>query len=293
MQVLTKLMTNHARRFLKGPVQKRRLALVGLVAGLCLWMGGAVFAQEAEVPAIDADGVGEVQTIRVFDHFVKKGGVITWAVLMPLSVIMMALVIDNALAIRQKVVMPPDVKEHIEAQLSKRQFRQVVDLTSDEPSMLSFVIHSSLNEAAHGYAAMQRALEEAVEERVARLLRKIELLNVIGNISPMIGLFGTVFGMIVAFQTLVESGGQPDPGKLAGGISVALVTTFWGLLVGIPALTAFAVFRNRIDGLSAECALMCEAMLHVFRPGARGAAPKTAATPTPKPAAPPPSQVKT
>lgn len=255
-------------------------------------MVGILGGQEVDSAATDTDTAVQVQTIQVFDHFIKKGGIITWALLIPLSVIMMQQIIGNLMAIREKVLMPPEVKEHIRTLLDKRQFRQVVELTNDEPSMLSFVIHSSLNEAAHGYAAMHRALEEAVEERAARLLRKIELLNVIGNISPMIGLFGTVFGMIVAFQTLVESGGQPDPGKLAGGISVALVTTFWGLLVGIPALTGFAVFRNRIDGLSAECALVCEELLNVFRPGARPGLPKTTATPTPKPAAPPTAQVK-
>jgi biopolymer transport protein ExbB len=74
----------------------------------------------------------------------------------------------------------------------------------------------------------------------------------------MIGLFGTVYGMIVAFQTVAASGGQADPALLAGGIGTALVTTFWGLVIAIPALVTFATVRNRIDE---EIALALEAAL--------------------------------
>jgi biopolymer transport protein ExbB len=68
----------------------------------------------------------------------------------------------------------------------------------------------------------------------------------------MIGLFGTVYGMIVAFQAVAASGGQADPALLAGGIGTALVTTFWGLIVAVPALLAYALLRNRVDAVLAD-----------------------------------------
>jgi biopolymer transport protein ExbB len=243
--------------------------------GLAL-LSATAYAQE------EAEPVSEIE-ISVLDHFVRKGGPITWFVLIPLSIVMVALIVEHAIKIRRKRIIPPALCDRIRDLFSQRKFRDVVDVTDDDPSDLGHVINAALGQAGSGFAAMERALQEALDQRTARLLRKIELLNTIGNVSPMIGLFGTVFGMIVAFQTLVESGGQPDPGKLAAGISVALVTTFWGLLVGIPALTAFAIFRNRVDGLTTECAITADELIAVFRPGAGRQAGTAQQTPSPAP----------
>ena len=94
-----------------------------------------------------------------------------------------------------------------------------------------------------------------------RLMRRIEYLNVIGNVSPMIGLFGTVVGMILAFLEIASRhGGMPAADKLAGNIGIALVTTLWGLGIAIPALSAFALFRNRIDTYAAEVVKLCDGL---------------------------------
>ena len=91
----------------------------------------------------------------------------------------------------------------------------------------------------------------------------------------MIGLFGTVYGMIDAFQTVASSGGAADPVLLAGGIGTALVTTFWGLLIAIPALSAYAVVRNGTIAISDESLAAVDEMVSLFRPkqtaGASGA----------------------
>ena len=113
---------------------------------------------------------------------------------------------------------------------------------------------------------MQRAVADAVEQSAARMMRKIEYLNVIGNVSPMIGLFGTVYGMIGLFASISDAGGIPEPAIIADNISIALVTTFWGLLVAIPALSVFAFFRNRIDELAMACAVTADKLLASFEP---------------------------
>jgi hypothetical protein len=77
----------------------------------------------------------------------------------------------------------------------------------------------------------------------------------------MVGLFGTVFGMIKAFNGIVIAGGQPQPAHLAGGISIALVTTFWGLLVAIPALAVHGIFRHRIETLASQAAIEAQFVL--------------------------------
>jgi biopolymer transport protein ExbB len=89
-------------------------------------------------------------------------------------------------------------------------------------------------------------------------MRKIEWLSLIGSVSPMVGLFGTVFGMIELFNSVVMAGGQPQPAQLAEGISVALVTTFWGLLIAIPALAVHGIFRQKIETLASDAVVQLE-----------------------------------
>jgi len=98
------------------------------------------------------------------------------------------------------------------------------------------------------------------------MLRKVEYLHIIGNIAPMIGLFGTVYGIILAFNKLVEvvrQGGVTQPDQLAEGISVALVTTLWGLMVAIPAMAMYGYFRNQIEALTAEAVLTVQELLRI------------------------------
>ena len=109
-------------------------------------------------------------------------------------------------------------------------------------------------------------MEEAAEERSTKLFRKIEWLNLIGNIGPMMGLLGTVWGMINAFYKMVEKGGQAQAADLAGPIGTALVTTLLGLAIAIPALSVYAFMRNRIDALGSEAVMACQELISAFRP---------------------------
>jgi biopolymer transport protein ExbB len=126
-------------------------------------------------------------------------------------------------------------------------------------------------------------LEDALAEQSARLFRKIEYLSVIGNIAPMVGLLGTVIGMIFAFQQVAVSQASAGAAQLAEGIYQALVTTVGGLIVAIPSLGVFAVFRNRVDQFVAEAAYMAQ---HVFTPLRRRKSKATAPTAGPPPAPP-------
>jgi len=105
-----------------------------------------------------------------------------------------------------------------------------------------------------GWNEMEKVMEEALAEQTARWNRKVEYLSVIGNIAPMLGLLGTVIGMILAFRTVAETQGAARAADLAESIYLALVTTVEGLIVAIPSLAAYAFFRNRVDELMAEVA---------------------------------------
>ncbi|MEM6458996.1 MAG: MotA/TolQ/ExbB proton channel family protein [Planctomycetota bacterium] len=167
---------------------------------------------------------------------------------------------------RRPNLVPETTRKRLEGLLAGKKYREAIAEANDDPSYLGRVTSAALNEAGNGYGAMERALEEAGDAEASRILRPIEVLNVLGNIAPMMGLFGTVYGMIVAFQRLVDAGGSPDPVDLAAGISTALVTTFWGLVVAIPALAAYAVVRNKIDMITADGLLVAEQIIKPFRP---------------------------
>jgi biopolymer transport protein ExbB len=109
-------------------------------------------------------------------------------------------------------------------------------------------------------------MEDTAEARTARQARRIEHLNVIGNISPMMGLLGTVIGMLRCFNEISQVSGSIDPKQLAAGIFEALVTTCLGLIVAIPTLYFYAIFRNRLDELAGEASVAAEQILASFKP---------------------------
>jgi biopolymer transport protein ExbB len=184
-----------------------------------------------------------------------SGGVTGMAILGLLglvSILALTLVVEHLLTIRRTALMPPGLAEQVQKQLAQHELQGAQQQCQQNSSALAQVLASGLAETAGGWPAVEKGMEESLAEQAARLLRKIDYLSVIGNIAPMIGLLGTVFGMIFAFQEVAHTQGAARAAELASGIYQALVTTVGGLLVAIPSLAAFAVFRNRIDQLIAE-----------------------------------------
>ena len=209
----------------------------------------------------------DLPSVSVFQHFVVYGGWITWFVLIPLSVVTIALAVHYLLTIRRATQTPEALARMLRATAKQGRVGDLLKMTADDDTMLGQAAFAGLSQLAGGRDAARSAIDESVEERATKLLRKIEYLNVIGNIAPMIGLLGTVLGMIQAFSRIFAAGGgMPEAGKLAGDIAVALVTTFWGILIAIPALTGFALFRNRIDTYAAEVVKLCDALVGIEVP---------------------------
>lgn len=168
-------------------------------------------------------------------------------------------------------ILPEASLDEARRSIEARQYRELLHFARHDPSYFGAILAAALGEASHGFGAMMRALEDAADEHLTRRLRRIEALNVVGNIAPMIGLFGTVYGMILAFQTLVATGARARPVDLAAGIGTALVTTFWGLVIAIPAIAAYAFLRNKVDGLTGEAFQHAQELLSVFRPASSSA----------------------
>ncbi len=201
-----------------------------------------------------------------FVDIILSGGIVGGLILVFLLALSMTaayLVFEQAMTIRKTEIMPPELGDTVRDHLLAGKVQEAERACRERPSFLSFVLLSGIAELDGGWTAVEKALEDATAEQSARLFRKIEYLSVIGNIAPMVGLLGTVTGMIFAFQQVAATQGAAGAGDLAEGIYQALVTTVGGLLVAIPSLGAFAVFRNWVDELVAEAAYVAQ---QVFTP---------------------------
>ncbi|MBN2210300.1 MAG: MotA/TolQ/ExbB proton channel family protein [Sedimentisphaerales bacterium] len=196
-----------------------------------------------------------------FERFFIAGGPLVWLVLGPLSIITCMLIVRYFLAFRNKRLLPPTVGKRFEFLLSQPGQAGLREFIEEQSTLLGRALAAGYTQTTAGPEATLDALHESLQQDASLLNRRLEWLNLIGNVAPMIGLFGTVWGMIDAFNGIVQAGGQPQPADLAQGISVALVTTWWGLIIAIPALAAYGSLRQRLDACTAEAALTAEAIL--------------------------------
>ena len=175
------------------------------------------------------------------------GSAMIW-VLIAMSVASVALIWIAFAGNRPDDMLPRAEAEALRRAVAEGRTAEAAEASRTRGGDFGRMLHAALAAAPAGHDAMVRAAETTA-----------------GQVAPMIGLFGTVYGMIVAFFTIARMGGAADPVALAGGIGTALVTTFWGLLIAIPALSAFAIVRNRIDAAGAEAARQVEQSLARFR----------------------------
>lgn len=197
-------------------------------------------------------------------QLVQKGGFVGYAIIL-LSIVALGLVIEYALSIQKAKLAPPQDVGQIRKYVKENRFDALQKLHHDRPSFLSQVVTAGIAETRFGYQAMIKAMEDASEAVTARLSRKIEHLNIIANIAPMLGLLGTVIGMLRSFNEISHISGAIEPRQLAGGIFEALITTCMGLIVAIPSLYFFAIFRNRVDEFAGETAIIAEELVSHFK----------------------------
>jgi len=223
-----------------------------------------------------------------FFSIVFSGGVVGFTIIMllfALSLTAAYLVFEHIMTIRRKEIMPEGLSEQVRQLLQAGRATDADRVCREQPCFLSFVLLNGLAELDGGWLAVEKAMEDATAEQSARLFRKIEYLSVIGNIAPMVGLLGTVTGMIFAFQQVASTQGSAGAADLAEGIYQALVTTVGGLIVAIPSLGAFAVFRNRVDQFVAEAAYLAQ---HALSPLKRRTVKKAPSRSSSSPPPPPP-----
>jgi biopolymer transport protein ExbB len=210
------------------------------------------------------DGGGEEggRTVTWLDT-ILAGGVVG-AMIIVLSIVSLALVIEHFVTIRRDRLMPPEIREEIEVLFEDGEFEEAMELCEAEPNYFTNVVGGGLPKLHRGYDKMMEGIAKSADEESIRLHQKIGYLSLIGNIAPMMGLLGTVQGMISAFQKIAITAGAAEPRQLADGISLALVTTFLGLIVAIPTMISFFYFRSRVVRIGLEIQNTAEELFDRF-----------------------------
>lgn len=210
--------------------------------------------------AQEASGTRSTSLLKM----IQAGGIVGY-ILIALSILALTMMIVHMVQIRRRVLVPLEQVEILNTLLSRGDVVGALEFCAhpDNDSYLTRILAAGLTRyqrSAFGAFEIKNAIEEAGEEQTARLYRSTDVLSVVGSISPLLGLTGTVLGIVGAFETLGQ-GASPDQQALAKNISLALVTTLLGLIVAIPCMALFTYFRNRIDALAGEATAELERLL--------------------------------
>ena len=232
--------------------------------GLAVSFLFAVFASTAGAAPLDSlfSRLGDTQTF--YSQFIIAGGPIVWFILLPMSVVMLYLAIVLCATITRTKLLPPNITTEIATKVANLAPHRLTESLSNAKDLVSVSLCQALTKAKLLNADPKQITllaAESLQHTTLHMMKKADACHTISNVAPMVGLFGTVFGMIRAFNLLSVSGSQPPPDQLAAAISIALITTFWGLLVAIPAYAVYGIFRTRIETLATEAAIEIQTLI--------------------------------
>ena len=192
-----------------------------------------------------------------------------------------AFVIEHLVNVRREKLAPTPLAQDLQALIEEEQYDEAIELCDQEGGYLSNLVGAALRLRHAGYHEMVNSLEAAATEEQFKLQTKISFLSLIGNIGPLLGLLGTVTGMIQAFDAISREG-VGDPRVLSGGIGTALITTAAGLIVAIPSLFAYRYLRGLVDllvvDMEKEAMKLVRAFDQMERRSGRGARRREAAS---------------
>jgi biopolymer transport protein ExbB len=202
----------------------------------------------------------ELEDTNLFTHIIVSAGWFFGPLLFLVSIGLVTLIVLLAMDLRMGVAVPPAFVDDFTDLVNKRQFKQAFELCKNDSSFLARVMTAGMGRLQYGIEDAREALFNMVDSVRAGKDQLINYLGTIGTLGPMIGLVGTVFGMILSFMEL-SKGGQPKPAELAKGISHALVVTLLGIAVAVPAIFCHAFFRNRLTRISMDSSNLADDLL--------------------------------
>jgi biopolymer transport protein ExbB len=204
--------------------------------------------------------------------------------LLACSILALAIVIEKFWNVRRRAVLRKDSLEAVRALVEEGRIEKAIAFCRSHPLPLTNVFREALEHFSFGWQEMEKAVEHRGRQEAGGLDRYLNLLGVVSSVAPMLGLLGTVWGLVKVFQELGTAGAE-RAAALSVGIAQALVATGTGLTIGIPSLVLYFYFHGRIERLVLEMEQHTFELFRILReraaagsPAARGAAEQAAAT---------------
>lgn len=234
----------------------------------------------AAAPAEGAEKKTEAQSENFLVWVIRCSGFIGLVILL-LSIYFVSTVGRLFWEMRIETASPPEMVLQCETLLEQRDFKGIYNLVKEDDSFFSRILTTGITELPNGLAEAREAMERVGEAITAEMEKKISMLAVLGTLGPMIGLLGTLKGMIASFSVIARSDVQLKASEVAGGISEALLLTFEGVALSVPAIYFFALFRNRVVYIATSVMLTGDQFLRHFSHAGRAKA--SSAAPAAKP----------
>lgn len=286
------------------PDRSKRLAWITLLLALLigpvemLWLSTPTVVAQDEV--VEGEDVAEKPAPKKKDEKAaaseghSQENVVIWILrisgaigvfIILLSFYFIATVSRLFIDLRPIVAMPPELMDDIKQKMEKRDYKGVYQTIKENDCLFSRYASSGLGELSSGLAEARDAMDKTAEVQIVEMEKKISMLAVLGSLGPMIGLLGTLKGMIASFMVIARSDAGIKANEVAEAISEALVVTFMGVALSVPAIFFFAVFKNRVAAISSNTMFAADEFVRKLAGAAKAAAkaPAQAAAPAPAP----------
>jgi biopolymer transport protein ExbB len=204
--------------------------------------------------------------------FLESSGLIGLFLLI-LSIYFVATVSRLFFELRLPLAVPPDVVSRGQELLQQKDFKGVFAMLKDDDSYFSKLVSTGIGELPNGLAEARDVMDRTAESLTVEMEKRISILAVLGTLGPMIGLLGTLKGMIASFSVIARSDVQMKASEVAGGISEALLITFEGVALSVPAIYFFSLFRSRVSVITTTATLEADQFLRHFAHAARAKGP--------------------
>jgi biopolymer transport protein ExbB len=194
---------------------------------------------------------------------IRTSGIFGFLIML-VAFIMVAIIMTIGLQLRRENFLPASFVEQFEQRLQAKDYQGAFEVAKESDSFIGRILTRGMSRVGTSLEEAEAGMQEVGEDETMAMEHKLSYLALISSIAPMLGLLGTVTGMVYSFQAIAGASSSPRPSELADGIATALFTTLEGMVVAIPAVIFYNLYRNRLARFLMECGFVANSMIKKF-----------------------------